>query len=267
MGIFNIISPTSILSPYVKHYWTLEIRGIQPILERIIPTGCINLVFHQGTGLFSVSDNKMQPDSFVCGHNASYTDLSSPGKLNMIVVVFHPYGAYPFFKNPMSEFLNESVSITDLSDKSYNELQNNVLNVPDNTSAIRLIEQFLIKRLSNAENNYNYKRMTAVIKAINNKTYSINSLAETACLSYKQFNRLFTQYIGTNPKEYTRIIRFQRALNILETKKISNLTQLSYESGFSDQSHLIREFKTFSGYTPKEFLSICDPHSDYFSES
>lgn len=245
----------------------MEISGIQPISERIIPTGCVNLVFHRGNSLFSITDRKMQPSSFVSGHTASYTDISSPGKLNMIVVVFHPYGACAFFNSPMNEFLNANVSIADLGDTSYEELQDRVLNAPDNASAIHLIEQFLVKRLSISENDYNYKRMAAAIEAINHKTYSINSLAEMTCLSYKQFNRLFTQYIGTGPKEFSRIIRFQRALNILETKKTFNLTQLSYESGFSDQSHLIREFKAISGYTPKEFLSICNPHSDYFSES
>lgn len=267
MEVFNVISPNSVLSPYIKHYWTLEISGIQPISERIIPTGCASLVFHRGNSLFSITDRKMQPSSFVSGHTASYTDLSSLGKLNMIVVVFHPYGAWAFFKNPMNEFLNTCISTDDLNDTSYKELQDRVLNAPDNTSAIHFIEQFLIKRLSTLENDYNYKRMAAAIEALNYKTYSINSLAEMTCLSYKQFSRLFTQYIGTSPKEFSRVIRFQRALNLLETKKTSNLTQLSYESGFSDQSHLIKEFKAISGYTPKEFLSICNPYSDYFSES
>lgn len=267
MHTFNVIPPSSILSPYVKHYWTLEIKGVLPISERIIPTGCVNMIFHRGNSLFSVTDNQMQPDSFICGHSVNYSDLSSSGNLNMIVVVFHPYGASTFFKNPMNEFYSACIPTSDLSDISYKELHNKVLETLDNASAIYLIEQFLIKRLNNSGNDLNRRRMMKAIEAINHQSYNIRSLAAMACLSYKQFNRLFTQYIGANPKEFSRIVRFQRALDMLETKSISNLTQLSYESGFSDQSHLIKEFKAFSGYTPKEFISVCNPHSDYFSES
>ena len=45
-----------------------------------------------------------------------------------------------------------------------------------------------------------------------------------------------------------------------------SFSQLAYECGFYDQSHLINEFKVFSGYTPKEYLAACAPHSDYFSQ-
>jgi len=263
MDNFKVISPSPLLRPYIKHYWTLEIT--EQVSERIIPTGCINMIFHRGSRLFSSTNNTMQPHSFICGHDISYTDLQSTGNLNMLVVVFYPHGASTFFKNPMNEFFNSYVSVSDLDDWSLNGLEDKVQNAPDNISAIHHIEQFLINRLKISAVSINHKRMATAIEAINNQSLSIRSLAAATCLSYKQFNRIFTQYVGINPKEFSRIVRFQRALNILESKTDVNLTQISYESGFSDQSHFIKEFKAFSGYTPKEFISLCNPHSDYFS--
>ena len=89
-------------------------------------------------------------------------------------------------------------------------------------------------------------------------------LSETACLSSKQFGRIFADYVGTTPKEFIRIIRMQRALSMLQQDATIPFVQVAYECGFSDQSHMIKEFKLFSGYTPAEYLSVCAPYSDYF---
>ena len=110
------------------------------------------------------------------------------------------------------------------------------------------------------------KRIGATIQKINlHPQPTIHNLAQTACLSDKQFNRVFHEYVGTTPKEFIRIVRLQRALYTLQTQPDINFAQLAYECGYYDQSHLIKEFKAFSGYTPGEYLALCAPYSDYFS--
>ncbi|WP_165021436.1 MULTISPECIES: helix-turn-helix domain-containing protein [unclassified Dysgonomonas] len=268
MNVFEIIYPSPILAPYIRYYWILDAESTSPISERVTPTGCIDLVFHKRDSMFSLADNKLQPQSFLCGLSTEFSDLTSiTGKVSMIVTVFQPFGAKVFFDIPMSEFQNKTISIDDIGDKELQELEDQLLNETDNRTCIKLIESYLIDRLHSFKD-YNYKRIVASIQAIDNKSHvSISSLAEIACLSYKQFNRIFTEHIGTNPKEFSRIIRFQRALHILQTKPQINLTQLAFEAGYYDQPHLIKEFKTFSGYTPSEYIAICDPYSDYFSNT
>lgn len=88
-----------------------------------------------------------------------------------------------------------------------------------------------------------------------------------SCLSKKQFERLFNSFVGVNPKEYTRIVRFQKALAYLQHLPIDgmNLAQIAYASAYADQSHFIREFKRFCGYTPKGLLQRATPYSDLFT--
>ena len=93
----------------------------------------------------------------------------------------------------------------------------------------------------------------------------LSLLADTACLSTKQFSRIFVEYVGTSPKDFIRIIRVQRALFTMQRNPQMSFAQVAYSCGFSDQSHMIKEFKLFSGYTPQEYLAVCDPFSDYFS--
>ena len=215
--------------------------------------------------MFSETSNELQPQSFVGGLSTGFTELTSTGNVDMIVVVFQPFGARAFFNIPMSEFFNKCISIDDIGNNSLKELASQIEYIPDSLSSIKLIEEYFIQQLSSFDN-YNHKRMTAAIQSINiSPQIDITSLSGAACLSYKQFTRIFTEYIGARPKEFTRIIRFQRALYILQNNPKISLTQLAFECGYYDQPHLIKEFKTFSGCTPTEFIATCSPYSDYFS--
>lgn len=155
-----------------------------------------------------------------------------------------------------------------IADLELSILSRKVIEADDHETCIRLIEQFLIHRLYRFEGyEYNLKRISAVLHQINEQAKTnISELSETACLSSKQFNRIFLDYVGATPKEFLRIVRMQRALFKVQQNPSISFAQLAYECGFSDQSHMIKEFKLFSGYTPTEYLSLCAPYSDYFSE-
>ena len=95
---------------------------------------------------------------------------------------------------------------------------------------------------------------------------SVTELSSIACLSKKQFEREFQSHVGMNPREYTRIVRFQKALAQMQYQPNGiNQAQIAYASGYADQSHLIREFKRLCGYTPMSLLKISTPYSDLFT--
>lgn len=242
----------------------MKITGALSEQIRTVPTGHISLMFHRGNRIFSTSDNTFQPKAFLCGHETVYTDLEYAGKIDMICVVFQPIGAKSFFNLPMSEINGVAVDIHDLDDPSLTDLQKTLEDAHTNEHCVLLIEQFLLNRIKTLAD-YNLKRINTAIRQINTQQTELNKLAESSCLSPRQFNRVFTEYVGTGPKEFQRIIRFQRALYILQSQPEINMAQLAASCGYYDQPHLIKEFKMFSGYTPVEYIATCTPYSDYFS--
>lgn len=263
MEELQIIQPSPQLAPYIKQYWFLKSDCIGHI-QGIIPTGCISLYIHRANPLFSLSENKGSSKMYVTGQSTSYSSLQLTGCTDMICIDFIPHGAKVFFDIPMLELKGQSIEIESLSDSLMTELCKQLADTQNNKTSIALIEAFLKKRLSLTKN-YNLDRMTKSINAINNGQIDINKLADVSCLSYKQFKRIFAEYIGMNPKEFLRIIRFQKALYTLQINPYINCTELAFECGYYDQPHLIKEFKTLSGYTPSEYIRVCDPYSDYFS--
>ncbi len=264
MEDFQVIQPSPLLAPYVKHYWFMTTASPVEASERIIPTGMMSLMFHRGERLFSSSDKDWQPRAFLGGQGTNYTDLTYTGAVNMICVVFRPAGAKAFFHIPLIELNNLNVSVHNLGDTQLSDLEKRLADTPDLNACILLIEQFLFQHLRQLAT-HNLKRIDAAIRSIYSGQQNVEMLAQTACLGYKQFKRVFAEYVGANPKEYLRVVRFQKSLHILQQRPGIPLTQLAYECGYYDQTHFIKEFKQFCGYTPTEYLAICAPYSDLFS--
>jgi len=264
MEEFKIIQPSSPLAPYVKNYWLLKTACDSPTLARTVPTGMMNLIFHRGNRLLSIYEDELHPRAFLSGQEKSFADLEYTGQINMISVVFRPIGVKAFFDLPILKINNLRVTAADLEDRELAILEHSLTSTENDELCILLIEQFLLKRLSHLAE-HNLKRIEATIRLINSGQTDITLLADAACLSTKQFQRIFSEHVGSNPKEFSRTIRFQKALYILETQSQTSLTTLAYDCGYFDQSHMIKDFKALSGYTPSEYLAACPPHSDYFS--
>lgn len=260
---FQFIKPSPHLAPYVKQYWFLKSNCIGHI-QGIIPTGYISLFFHRANTLLSLTKKETQPQAYISGQTTSYTNLLLTGYTDIICIDFLPYGAKMFFDIPLIDLKGQSIALDLLGDTEISELEKRLADTSNDNFCVALIENFLTKRLSSIKN-YNLKRITATITAINKGETDISKLAETSCLSYKQFKRIFAEHIGANPKDFLRIIRFQKGLYTLQIRPQINFTELSFECGYYDQPHLIKEFKSFSSYTPSEYIDICAPYSDYFT--
>ena len=248
MQSFQLIKPCLALAPYIRHYWILQDDSVTPVSERTLPIGCMQLVFHKGKQLLLSGESELQPQSFISGQSVGFSDVQSTGRIEMITVVFQPYAVKALFHIPSHLFHGQNVDTDAMEDVELSDLVKQVTDTSDNAVSIRLIEQFFLRRLYTLPE-YNLKRMSAVFHEIS-----------------KQFGRIFADYVGTTPKEFIRIVRMQRALSMLQQDATIPFVQVAYECGFSDQSHMIKEFKLFSGYTPAEYLSVCAPYSDYFSE-
>ena len=73
-------------------------------------------------------------------------------------------------------------------------------------------------------------------------------------LSPRQLRRIFNYYIGTTPKSFSNVVRFQHILNAKPSNQSLKGNKIYFDVGFFDQAHFIKNFKTFYGVTPSEAL-------------
>lgn len=78
---------------------------------------------------------------------------------------------------------------------------------------------------------------------------SIANIAVSYGSSTRHLNRLFSQEVGLSPKLYSSIVQFHRALRFIRQRQLT-LSEIAFETGYSDQAHMSRSFRKFGGFTP-----------------
>lgn len=133
------------------------------------------------------------------------------------------------------------------------EIGEKILNADTTSERIKLIETFLFKQLAYRQTIDNIGKSTVETILNANGQFSVNDFSKINNISRRQLTRKISSSIGLSPKQLANIIRIQSTLKSLLTNELTNLTNLAYENEYFDQAHFIKDFKEFTGLTPKEF--------------
>jgi AraC-like DNA-binding protein len=229
------------------------------IMERVIPTENVQLMFHYKTPfvVFHPNDVKIkQPRSILSGLNDSFSDVSTNGETGVVFIGFFPTGACHFFNFPLSEIENQSVDLSDIFSGEIKQIEEMLYFKETIKEKVSVIENFLLKRFSPipSYDSLLIQKGVDIIKSCKGQTNAI-SLSDSLAITTKTLERKFSQYLGKTTKQVIKLIRFQEVLQDFSNNKNVSLTERAYRNGYFDQSHFIRDFKAYSGYTPKEFAS------------
>ena len=229
------------------------------IVERVIPTENIQLMFHYKNPFIVHHSNNStikQPRSIISGLSNSFSDVSTNGETGVIFISFYPTGACHFLNFPLSEIENQSVDMFDVLGTEIRKIEEILYFTKSIKEKISVVENFLIEKYSPIPSHDNMLIQKG-IEIIKNYKGQINasSLSNNLSITPKTLERKFSKYIGKTTKQITKLIRFQEVLHDFSKNKDLILTQRAYNNGYFDQSHFIHDFKTYSGYTPKEFAA------------
>src|SRR5205823_12473699 len=121
---------------------------------------------------------------------------------------------------------------------------------PDWDARFAILDDTLAPRITDAhaspEGAWAWQRLRATHGRV-----PIGTLAAELGWSRKRIVARFRDEIGLPPKTVARLLRFERARELAGTMPWG---ELAFECGFSDQSHLIAEFRRVTGRTPETFL-------------
>jgi AraC-like DNA-binding protein len=256
---YQVFTPVAELQPFVKCFWTIEADLMQePVKQRIVPDGCMEMIFHYADGYrqyFEDGSSILQPKSFVFGQITNYIEVAPTGVTGLVAARFLPEGLTPFLDRPVAMLANKAVSIAELFGERGSVLEQQVMVAADNPQRIKLIETFLLSLLAQPQTIDIITK--ACVEAIfqSQGQLDIVELADKVKVHRRNIERKFTATIGMSPKQLSRAVRLQATLKMLEQKKFTSLTSLAYENGYYDQAHFIKDFKEFTGMSPKLFFA------------
>lgn len=256
------------LSPYVCFFWVLEhdrVTAAQPYIHRSMADGCCEMIFHCKGRFTDIAANGTSNPSFtsgVGGPSQSFSRFHTQEAFGIFGVYLYPYAIAALFGVPASAIANQQVSLSSLLGQAGTDIEEQVMLAATNHERAAIVTTFFEAQLQ-----HRYQQPTAVFSAISyiiksKGTVTVDALAQKHFLSTRQFERSFKEFAGFSPKLYSRIIRFQAAIEKYKDKNRS-LTEIAYDCGYYDQSHFIHDFKEFSGYHPKTYFAGNNEGTDW----
>jgi AraC-like DNA-binding protein len=136
------------------------------------------------------------------------------------------------------------------------QLMNEMLSASDPARRVALLEGFLAELPFRRDMRLE-KAMQLLSQPVKEDVGGQVALASSELgLSPRQLERLFLERVGVSPKRYARLRRFERAVRLAQ--KGQPLGEVACASGYSDQAHFIRDFRSLTGEAPRSFLKSSD---------
>lgn len=244
--------PAEILKPFVKTFVIIE--GENGLYNRVLPDTSLVLAFVL-KGQITSEDEKIKidlPVTAMTGLRKSPRQIEYSKGAATLLAIFNDGGAAAFFNESLHELFGTSVSLDNLVRRNkLDEVEERMFEAKNNLQRIAVVERFLLSELKTDQSNRLVFNALKEIKAARGDL-RIKDLAKNLNASRDAFEKRFRRTIGTSPKQFASIIRLRNLID--NYSPTVNLTDAAHSAGYFDQSHFIKDFKSFTGQTPHIFF-------------
>jgi AraC-like DNA-binding protein len=280
IGWWEMVSQaaTPRLRQHVRGYCGYEEETVGFARRRELPSGEVVVIIGFGPKLETTypdlaSDRVATHRSFVAGLHDTYCFVESPGSQAGIQVNLTPLGAHLLLGLPMHELTNRVVDLGELLGAEGELLVEQLYEAPDWQARFELLDGVLVRRLEAArpaspDIAWAWRRLIR-----SGGRLPVGELCEELGCSRRHMVRRFNEQIGVAPKTYARVLRFQRAVNMLGHRDGASWTcerergagrtmswgEIALECGYFDQAHMNRDFRQFAGASPSELAASLLP--------
>lgn len=252
------------LRPFIRNYWMLTAQCTATGTQQIFSNGAASLHFFLSQDI-TIDDGDKGYRTVLFHQNMQKVGVvTTEGTFSIFGAEFVPFCSRVFFPNEMTGIY---ASPEDLHDEEFIVLSKNIHEAENTAQRVSILDDFFLKRLAQfPEGDINIERLSDVFNdmvptgkvALHSETrleFSPADLASTACLSQKQFTRVFNKYVGMNPKSYLRLLRFHKALQEIQSSSDhSSLTNIAWSCGYYDLAHMTSDFRDICGFSPSELI-------------
>lgn len=248
---FEKIIPCKPLKPYVKHLVISENPDAQSY--KVFPSIGLVIGFQYSGRLAILNNNSGTPlaTAGITGISDGYKVFKNSAGTGSILVFFTETGIARFSDCPANELFNQSISLDNLfSSQKIADTEEQLAAATSDKTRIAVIENFLLSELKEKQDDKLVMEAVKLIHESKGKS-GMRELSEKLFISQSPFEKRFRKVVGTSPKKFASIVRFNSVLGDLRSNK--PLLEVCYANDFFDQAHFTRDFKRYTGETPEQF--------------
>ena len=234
----------------------------------LLPDGAIELIINLGDpqklrALEDPTKHTVFKESWISGERTAPIVIDEIGFVHLIGIRLRAGGAWPFLGIPLREFTDQVVELDAVLGSEIKDLHDRLGEGRNEDDQFDLVQAWLTERLR--ARTQPTRSVSFALRAIHRGIDSvrIGKIANEIGISHKHLLREFDRCVGLTPKTLARLCSFQRVIRSVGQKARVDWSDTAAKCGYYDQAHLIREFRTFSGLTPTDYLTKRGPFLNY----
>lgn len=234
--------PSPDLAWAVDRYWVVrwDMRDGDSYEQRVIPHAAVHLVFEAGAATIQA----ISPHAFV-------RRLERRGLA--FGVKFQPAGFRPFLRGAVSAIAGQRLAASVVFGAEIDDIARILGGVDDVNGSTAVVETFL--RSLGTQPLPKTASLNAVVDLIvaDKSLTRVGDLAERLGTNTRKLQRLFADHVGLSPKWVISRCRIHEAAEMATRQTSIDWAGLATELGYSDQSHLVRDFTATVGTSPNRY--------------
>src|SRR6185295_2451298 len=218
---FERIKPAAHLKHIVECYWVIKDDDPAPNIQKIIPDGFTELIFHFGDPYqIRLSKQwKRQSNALVAGQITRHFLLRNTGRSDVFGIKFKPTALTHLFDLNMNIITDKVIDAIPALPKELSLLQTEFRKAAGYHECVSKVENYLERRLSGIplKNTYADQAVDLIFKRTGMVT--VAELCASAEIGERQLENYFKKYVGLTPKFFCRIIRFNYIFDLVQENK------------------------------------------------
>ena len=229
-------------NPMISHFYSFKVEDSGGHVLAI-PDGCVDILF---------DCCRRNPSARICGTPLNVRNFDLIKGNQYFGVRFSP-GVIPYFRDIGAQDLIENeIGIFDVLPMTMaSEAFEKIINAQSIQAQSMIFSDEIASHLS-----YRFSKLTHDLLRIIQRSrgnLQVNELEAMTGYTSRTIQRQFRKDTGMSPKTFSRIVRCQFAINILNVINDVSFLNLAMDLGFSDQPHFQREFKSLVSTTPRDY--------------
>jgi len=253
--------PGGLLRRYVREI--LWISSARPRAQVLLPETTLTMVLRQ-SGSVSLL-NEPLPDAIISGLQIRSRRVEHGANSSIVVIRFTEIGGAAILRDRADLLYNRTAPLEAVLPKpEIEEVQNTLAGTRERQKQAAALEQFLRRRIYNRNHTSRLDvspQIEAAARMIRGAhgRHSIATIAHRTAMSLSALERQFRATVGASPKQLSRVARLHYVCGLWDTGR--SLTEIAAEAGYTDQSHMVRDFQLFTGTSPTQFFLSASPRN------
>ena len=246
------IDPPEALRNAIKDFWYISRDfGELPTSFEVAPDGYAEIIFYFGGPCSIATPGGWQqlPSPFLVGLLQQPVFFHATSRLELIGIKCFPWAVFELLGLPAGQGGGQ------LLEHPLAQLQaplTKCIQAGDVAEALAQVSQYFEQARARRTPDPLLGKAGGALREANG-VLPVSQVAAAAHATVRTLERKFKQAAGHTVKDVASLMRFEQARNRLWRHPTASLAGLAQELGYTDQSHLGREFKRYSGSTPAAF--------------